>query len=241
MYCLSLKIVPKLWFNCKKWSAKLLICSELLSHYWLKLFEMKWNRELNIIMTHTTLSDIALWSFAGTFWALPYFPEKSFQYSLAELRIIKLEDIRFDPKTDSGEFSSKNAKLGTESLPWPALEVIPPAYRHRRQTWSDRTSGSSQRGSIKTCSTREESSNKTIFQKMHAKLASSKTAWRTGTATVDDICLLARTQLTISNLCKIDDFAENAFNEVSASVSDNLGNVLSKIYKSQENMESRIN
>ena len=38
------------------------------------------------------------------------------------------------------------------------------------------------------------------------------------TATVHDLYLLARRQLTIHNLCKIDDFGENALNEVSATV-----------------------
>ena len=42
--------------------------------------------------------------------------------------------------------------------------------------------------------------------------------------TVDDLCLVARKQLTIQNLCKTDDYAEGAFSEMSQTVTENERN-----------------
>ena len=58
--------------------------------------------------------------------------------------------------------------------------------------------------------------------------------------TVEDLCLLARKQLTIHDLCKKEDYIDGAFNEVSPTVSDNLINALSKLSQTQESMENRM-
>ena len=45
---------------------------------------------------------------------------------------------------------------------------------------------------------------------------------------IEDLCLLAREQLTIHKLCKMDDYSDAPFNEVSSTITENLVNALSK-------------
>ena len=39
---------------------------------------------------------------------------------------------------------------------------------------------------------------------------------------IEDLSLLARRQLTNHNLCKMDDYSDGAFNEVSSTITENL-------------------
>ena len=59
--------------------------------------------------------------------------------------------------------------------------------------------------------------------------------------TVDDLCNFARKQLSIHNLCKTDDSVMDAFSEMGPSVTDTLVNALTKLSRSQEAMDSRLN
>ena len=59
--------------------------------------------------------------------------------------------------------------------------------------------------------------------------------------TVDDLCIFARKQLSIHNLCKTDDSVMVAFSELGRSVSDTLVTALTKLSTSQEGMENRLN
>ena len=56
--------------------------------------------------------------------------------------------------------------------------------------------------------------------------------------TVEGLCIFARKQLSIHNLCKTDDFVMDAFSEVGPSVTDTLVIALSKLSTSQEAMDN---
>ena len=58
---------------------------------------------------------------------------------------------------------------------------------------------------------------------------------------IEDLCLLARKQLTIHNLCKMDDYSDGAFKEGSSTITENLANALSKLTQTQEAMENKMN
>ena len=64
---------------------------------------------------------------------------------------------------------------------------------------------------------------------------------QTENTSVEDLCVFARKQLSIHNLCKTDDSVIDAFSEVGLSVTDTLVTVLTKLSTSQEAMDNRLN
>ena len=58
---------------------------------------------------------------------------------------------------------------------------------------------------------------------------------------MDDLCLFAKRQLTIHNLCRTDEYADGAFSEMSNTVSESLVNALSKLTQTSEAMENKVN
>ena len=59
--------------------------------------------------------------------------------------------------------------------------------------------------------------------------------------TVEDLCIFARKQLSIHNLCKTDEIVMDAFSEMGPSVTDTLVTALTKLSTSQEAMDNRLN
>ena len=58
---------------------------------------------------------------------------------------------------------------------------------------------------------------------------------------VEDLCVFARKQFSIHNLCKTDDSSMDAFSEMGPSVTDTLVTALTKLSTSQEAMDNRLN
>ena len=58
---------------------------------------------------------------------------------------------------------------------------------------------------------------------------------------VEDLCVFARKQMSIHNLCKTDDSDMDAFSEMGPSVTDTLVTALTKLSTSQEAMDNRLN
>ena len=58
--------------------------------------------------------------------------------------------------------------------------------------------------------------------------------------TVEDLCIFARKQLSIHNICKTDDSALDVFSEMGPSVTDTLVTVLPKLSTSQEAVDNRL-
>ena len=209
------------------------------------------NQRANFLQLH--LKDAAL----RYFQTLPDATRADFELSLTSLRnhfnnpqlvelhIIKLENIRFDPKTDTPEnFLVTLQNMAQKAYPDPTPEIVPPADPALDAgDERDRIPAAEARNEEALRFAQQERNHqiKRFFKKCMPSWLRAKLLEQPDGTTVDDLCLLARRQLTIHNLCKIDDFGENAFSEVSATVSDNLVNALTKINQTQENMESRIN
>ena len=209
------------------------------------------NQRANFLQLH--LKDAAL----RYFQTLPDATRADFELSLTSLRnhfnnpqlvelhIIKLENIRFDSKTDTPEnFLVTLQNMAQKAYPDPTPEIVPPADPALDAgDERDRIAAAEARNEEALRFAQQERNHqiKRFFKKCMPSRLRAKLLEQPDGTTVDDLCLLARRQLTIHNLCKIDDFGENAFSEVSATVSDNLVNALTKINQTQENMESRIN
>ena len=61
------------------------------------------------------------------------------------------------------------------------------------------------------------------------------------TTSVEDLCIFARKQFTIHNLCKTDDSPMDAFREIGPTVTDTLVRALTKLSSTQEAMDNRLN
>ena len=57
---------------------------------------------------------------------------------------------------------------------------------------------------------------------------------------VEDLCTLARRQMTIRDMCRKEDYPEDGFNEISDTVQDNLINAMSKINQNQDALEKKV-
>ena len=60
-------------------------------------------------------------------------------------------------------------------------------------------------------------------------------------ATVQELCSLARKQMTIREMCRNEDHPEDGFNEISETVSQNLISALTKLSTTQEQMKEQLN
>ena len=82
---------------------------------------------------------------------------------------------------------------------------------------------------------------KRFFKKCKPSWLRAKLLEQPDNTAIEDLCLLARKQLTIHNLCKMDDYTDGAFNEVSSTITENLVSALSKITQTQEAIENKMN
>ena len=63
---------------------------------------------------------------------------------------------------------------------------------------------------------------------------------QTDNTAIEDLCLLACKQLTIHNMCNMNDYSDGAFNELNSTLTENLVNALSKITQTQEAMKNKM-
>ena len=210
------------------------------------------NQQANFLQLH--LRDAAL----RYFQTLPLATRQNLELSIAalrnhfcnpqlqELHVLKLENLKFDSKTDNPEnflvtLQTKALKAYPDPNP-PAVAPIDGAAPDAavEQTRFDQDTA---RHAEIIRSAQEASSNqirrqfiKNMPGWLHAKLLEQPE-----NTTVDDLCIFARKQLSIHNLCKTDDSVMDAFSEMGPSVTDTLVNALTKLSTSQEAMDSRLN
>ena len=61
------------------------------------------------------------------------------------------------------------------------------------------------------------------------------------TATIQELCTKARQKLILRELCPVDDWSRDGFNEMSTEKSEKLSTVLTKVTETQNSHENRIN
>ena len=158
---------------------------------------------------------------------------------LTELRVIKLESIKFDPKTDSPEnFLITLQYMALKAYPDPTPEVAP----HGADVAAINAVNERNAEALRFAQQERDHQIKRFFKKCMPSWLRAKLLEQPDNATIEDLCLIARKQLTIHNLCKIDGYADAVFNEVSNStINENLVNVLSKLTQTQEAVQNQVN
>ena len=164
---------------------------------------------------------------------------------LQEVHVLNLEKLRFDPKTDTPEnFLVTIQTKAIRAYPTPVLPAVAPLKPGAADPAVEQTrfdSETAQRAErLQASEDFKNAQVKRIFQKAMPGWLRSKLMEQPPNTTVQELCTLARQQMTIRDLCGKEDYPEDGFNEVSNTVSDNLINALSKLNANQESMERRL-
>ena len=164
---------------------------------------------------------------------------------LQELHRIKLESLRFDQKTDTPEnflvtLQNKAVRAYPDPTPNPVAAADPALDAALERARIARENAANAQNLL-FAQTERDNQVKRLFVKGMPSWLRAKLLEKPDTDTVDDLCLFARRQLTIHNLCKTDEYADGAFSEMSNTVSENLVNALSKLTQTSEAMENKVN
>ena len=164
---------------------------------------------------------------------------------LQELHVIKLESLRFDQKTDTPEnflvtLQNMAVRAYPDPTPNPVAAADPALDAGAERARIDRENAVNAQNLL-FAQTERGNQIKRLFVKCMPSWLRAKLLEQPDNATVDDLCLFARKQLTIHNLCKTDEYADGAFSEMSNTVSENLVNALSKLTQTSEAMENKVN
>ena len=164
---------------------------------------------------------------------------------LQEVHILRLEKEHFDPKKDSPEnFLVKVQQSAMRAYPTPTPPAVAPINAAApdavvEQTRFDRETAT-RATTIRTADENRNEQVKRIFIKSMPGWLRSKLMEQPPATPVQDLCTLARKLITIRDMCKIDDYPEDGFNEVSEKVNESLINALAKISATQDAMEKRM-
>ena len=165
---------------------------------------------------------------------------------LQELHVLKLENLKFDPKTDNPEnflvtLQTKALKAYPDPDPPPVAPIdgaAPDAAVEQTRFDSD----TARRAEIiRSVQEARSIQIKRQFIKNMPGWLRAKLLEQPETTSVEDLCIFARKQLSIHNLCKMDESPMDAFSEMGPSVTDSLVNALTKLSHSQQAMDNRLN
>ena len=165
---------------------------------------------------------------------------------LQELHVLKLENLKFDPKTDNPEnflvtLQTKALKAYPDPNP-PAVAPIDGAAPDAAVEQTRFDSETARRAEIIHSAQQARSTQiRRQFIKNMPGWLRAKLLEQPENTTVEDLCIFARKQLSIYNLCKVEDSVLDAFSEVRPSVSDTLVTAVTKLSHSQETMDNRLN
>ena len=165
---------------------------------------------------------------------------------LQEIHVLKLENMKFDSKTDTPEIflvtlQTKTTKAYPDPDP-PAVAAIDPhaADRAVEQTRFDQDTARRAEIIRSAQEARSVQIRRQFIKNMPGWLR-AKLLEQPENTSVEDLCTFARKQLSIiHNLCKTDDSVMDAFSEMGPSVTDTLVTALSKLSTSQEAMDNRL-
>ena len=167
---------------------------------------------------------------------------------LQEVHVLKLEQLRFNPKIDTTEnFLMNLTKKAQRAYPTPDLPAVAPidpakigapataeAAKFHRET-----AQSYER--IDAVHDNRNEQTKRLFIKGMPGWLRSKLLEQPPATTVQELCNLTRKQIKICDFCRKDNYPENGFNEVNDKVSENLISALTKLSTNQEQMEKQLN
>ena len=165
---------------------------------------------------------------------------------LQELHVLKLENMRFDSKTDTPEnFLVTLQTKATKAYPDPDPPAVAPIDPHAadaavEQTRFDQDTARRAEMIRSAQEARSVQIRRQFIEKMPGWLR-AKLLEQPEKTTVENLCIFARKQLSIHNLWKTDDSVMDAFSEKGPSVADTLVTALTKLSTSQEAMDNRLN
>ena len=165
---------------------------------------------------------------------------------LQEVHVLKLENMKFDSKTDTPEnFLVTLQTKATKTYPDPDPSAVAPIDPHAADAAVEQTrfdQDRARRPQIIRCAqeARSVQIRRQFIKNMPGWLRAKLLEQPENTA-VENLRVFARKQLSIHSLCKIDDSVMDAFSEMGPSVTDTLVTALTKLSTSQEAMDNRLN
>ena len=165
---------------------------------------------------------------------------------LQELHVLKLENLKFDPKTDNPEnFLVTLQTKALKAYPDPDPPAVAPINGAAVDAAAEQTRFDSETARraeiIRSAQEARAIQIKRQFIKNMPGWLRAKLLEQPETTSVEDLCIFARKQLSIYNLCKMEDSPMDAFSEMGPTVTDTLVNALTKLSHSQEAMDNRLN
>ena len=167
---------------------------------------------------------------------------------LQEVHVLKLEQLRYDPKTDSPEnFLVSLTNKAQRAYPTPDLPAVDPidvalngaplvsdtAIFHRETAQrQERIDAVNDNGNEQI---------RRLFIKGMPNWLRSKLMEQPQAITVQELCHLTKKQIMIREVCLKEDYPEDGFNEVNDRVSENLISALTKLFTNQDQIEKQIN
>ena len=167
---------------------------------------------------------------------------------LQEIHVLNLEQLRFNPKTDTPEnFLVNLTKKAQRAYPTPDLPAVAPidpaiigapaaaeAARFHRET-------AQRQERIDAVHDNRNEQIKRLFIKGMPGWLRSKLMEQPPATTVQELCNLTKKQITIREICRKDDYPEDGFNEINDKVSEKLISAITKMSTNQEKMEKQLN
>ena len=139
---------------------------------------------------------------------------------MREIRIIKLENQKFNPKTDT--VRNFLVKFRTEAnKAYPAPEIVVAAARggdaevrrFERET-------AARDAALETSENRKNQQIKWFFIKSMLNWLKPELLERPQTDTIDQLCILASQQIAIRGMCNREEYFDDGFNEITESNTD---------------------
>ena len=164
---------------------------------------------------------------------------------LREIHVLKLENQKFDTKTDTPEnFLVQLQALAKKSYPTPVIPAVAPIDAHAADAAAEAARFATETATnVTTLAEAETFKNnqiRRVFIKARPGWLRSELMERPAIDTIHDLCTFASRQITIRDICRKDDYPEDGFNQIENPVSDTLITVLSKISQTQENLQQKI-
>ena len=159
---------------------------------------------------------------------------------MREIRILKLENQKFNPKTDT----VKNflVKIRTEAKKaYPAPEIVVAAAgggdaeprRFERET-------AARDSALQMSENRKNDQIKRFFIRSLPNWLKPKLLERPDTDTIDQLCTLACQQIAIREMCNREEYFDDGFNEITESNTDKMLKAITVISNNQKELEQKF-
>ena len=163
--------------------------------------------------------------------------------NLKEIHHINLENLKFNHKTESPEeFLVKLQNLALKAYPTPVDLPVAPVdntVANDQDRFDRETRENTNRRNF--AQMERERHIIRLFKKAMPNFIRLKLLEEPETATIQELCTKARQKLILRELCPVDDWSRDGFNEMSNDHSEKLLSVLTKMSENQNALEDKMN